>query len=549
MNKILRAIALLFLAFILKSTMHAQQSTGTYTTYISGRVAATEDYTVRTEADGSIRAEAEIGAPTQGTPRQRAVTVVRNNRPVEFSIEAGGTRLISAQFNANTVRLQIAGQPERNVTSAATAVSENGVWHHFIFMLQQYDAARGGAQTIKGFLPSQAVDFDARIERIGRSEHTVNNRRVTPERWRITATGGLVIDVWADEARLPLVISIESQSTRVVRGGAEALSEAIARTAHSAAGDTRSQSEAVTFRNGNVTLAGTLTKPNDAPNTARGARLPAVVLISGSGSQDRDGNPGSFNLLRLIAETLSPAGFIVLRHDDRGAGGSTMPTTPTTYRDLINDTKAAIEYLRARSDVDPDFIVLIGHSEGAETAGIIAAEDGRVAAVALLAGMSRPLSRGLSEQTLYQAALQGTTSPAEAERRAPEVVRHLLQLIAVAQTNRQDASPSDVYEYLRQHAANNPAATIARVRCPVLILQGERDMLVMAYHAIELAQALAEAGNTRASLHIFPNLDHSFTPSPLDPTNATSERPRQASPEVLDTLKTWIVTTHRESRR
>jgi len=79
MNKLLRAIALLFLAFTLKPTTHAQQSTGTYTTYVSGNAVVTEDYTVRTEADGSTRAEAEIGAPSAaGAPRQRAVTIIRN---------------------------------------------------------------------------------------------------------------------------------------------------------------------------------------------------------------------------------------------------------------------------------------------------------------------------------------------------------------------------------------------------------------------------------------------------------------------------------------
>jgi len=76
----------------------------------------------------------------------------------------------------------------------------------------------------------------------------------------------------------------------------------------------------------------------------------------------------------------------VLRHDDRGAGKSAMPKTPTTYRDLINDSKAAVEYLRSRKDIDPDRIALIGHSEGGASATIIASEDSRIAAIALLAG-------------------------------------------------------------------------------------------------------------------------------------------------------------------
>lgn len=545
MRKVFRAFKLSLLTLILTATMHAQEQSGTYTTFADGRPVVTENYTVRRDAQGSVRAEADIGAIAAGQPRQRAVTIIRNNRPVEFSVEASGATLLSAHFSANSVRLNIAGQAARTVTSEATAISENNVWHHYIFLLAQYDAARGGAQNIKAFLPSQATTFDARIERTGTTEYTANNRRASAERWRITATGGLVIDVWTDEARVPLVISIESQTVRVVRTGAESLDEAIRRAAQTATADARFRSEEVTFRNGGVTLAGTLTKPRDATNSQSGARLPGVILISGSGGQNRDGNPGSFNLLRLIAETLSPAGFVVLRHDDRGIGGSTMPNAPTTYRDLINDTRAGVEYLRTRPDVDPDFIVVIGHSEGAETAGIIAAEDARIAAIALLAGVSRPLTEGVSEQLLYQAALQRPTTVAEAEQGTPEFVRRFLQQIADARTGRRDATVSDVYEYLREHAANNPSAIIRRVRCPVLILQGERDLLVLAYHAVEIARALTDAGNTRAQVRIFPNLGHSFTPSPLDPANVNSESASRVSPEVLDTLKTWLEGVHR----
>ena len=92
---------------------------------------------------------------------------------------------------------------------------------------------------------------------------------------------------------------------------------------------------------------------------------------------------------------------------------------------------------------------------------------------------------------------------------------------------------------VREHAANDPSATVRRVREPVLILNGERDALVLPYHAVELAQSLAGAGNKRVTLRIFPNLTHLFTPSGLDPS-VTAEKSGIVSAEVLQTLQTWM---------
>src|SRR5262249_60780153 len=105
-------------------------------------------------------------------------------------------------------------------------------------------------------------------------------------------------------------------------------------------------------------------------------------------------------------EELSAQGVGVLRHDDRGVGKSSMPKTATSYRDLINDSKAAVEYLRSRKEIDPHRIVLIGHSEGGTTATIIASEDSKIAAIALFAGtMGANFDQLFLEQTIYQLTL------------------------------------------------------------------------------------------------------------------------------------------------
>ena len=116
----------------------------------------------------------------------------------------------------------------------------------------------------------------------------------------------------------------------------------------------------------------------------------------------------------------------------------------------------------------------------------------------------------------------------------------VLKLIEEAKAGKADRSTTDVYEYFRQHMALDPLATFKRLRCPVLILQGERDDLVLAHHALEVAQALAAAANTQVLVRVFPNLSHVFTPSPLD-KSLSSEQRSQVSPELLETLQPWMV--------
>lgn len=293
-------------------------------------------------------------------------------------------------------------------------------------------------------------------------------------------------------------------------------------------------SEEVIFQNGDISLAGTLTLPKGA-----GISYPAALLISGPGLQDRDGKHGVFSLYKLIAENLSANGVAVLRYDDRGFGKSSTPKMPTTYRDLIDDSKAAIKYLRSRKEIDPDRIVLIGHSEGGTTATLIASEDSKIAAIALLAGaMVANFEQFFLELTIYQLALQRPFNPRDREK-YPQIARLVLTLIEEAKAGKPDSAVTDLREYMRQTLALNQAETFKRIRCPVLILQGERDALVLAHHAVAAARALADAGNKQVSLRIFPNLSNSFTPSPLDQSIA-AEKKNQISPEALETIQKWI---------
>lgn len=128
-----------------------------------------------------------------------------------------------------------------------------------------------------------------------------------------------------------------------------------------------------------IHLAGTLTCPNEPK------RHPAVVLVSGSGAQDRDESAFGHRPFLVLSDILTTRGFAVLRLDDRGAGGSTGDVYQATLDDLAGDVIAVVEYLAGRPEIDPVRISVVGHSEGGLVAILAAGRCPRIARVAMLA--------------------------------------------------------------------------------------------------------------------------------------------------------------------
>jgi pimeloyl-ACP methyl ester carboxylesterase len=155
----------------------------------------------------------------------------------------------------------------------------------------------------------------------------------------------------------------------------------------------------------------------------------------------------------------------------------------------------------------------------------------------VMAGGSRSLDHLLVEQVNYRLALDSPLNPAEP--RYPPFVTQMNKVFHDAKTQPKPADPAnDRLAYYRQHAEIDPLAFARRVRVPTLILNGERDDNVLAYHALELAQAMAESGNKQVLLRIFVNLTHVFTPSTRDKA-VTNAQAGEVSPEFLDLLQSW----------
>ena len=401
--------------------------------------------------------------------------------------------------------------------------------------------------TRAGALPLMNNDF-LTMEQMVRIARARGVRTLTLPLFALS--GGVTIDgtlelVGADSARLRIGPSVTEAAVdaagNVVGGqlpgqgirivvvtGAEAARLPYGRPDYSAPAGAPYTAEEVTVRTpAGHTLAGTLTRPTGA------AKAPAVVTITGSGTQDRDEYipfAGGVRIFRQVADTLGRRGIAVLRLDDRGAGGSGGDINGTSA-DFADDIRAAVAFLRARADIDGARIALVGHSEGGMIAPMVAATDPRLAAIVLMAG---PASTGraiIDDQTAN--LVQGDSAiPASAKDSALRATRAQFDASAAR-------SP-----WMRYFLTYDPIPTVRRVTQPVLILQGATDQQVRPVEAERLEAALRAAGNRRVTRTVFPERNHLFL---RDPDGFPGRYARLTNPridgEVLGTLADWLSTT------
>jgi hypothetical protein len=240
-----------------------------------------------------------------------------------------------------------------------------------------------------------------------------------------------------------------------------------------------------------VWLAGTLTVPQGTETP-----VPAVVLISGSGAQDRDSYApiaDGWRPFRQLADSLGRRGIAVLRFDDRGVGASGGDHGRSTERTGADDVRAALRYVKSQSSIDPRRLAILGHSEGARIAMLVAAEERTLAGVVLLAGAADPRAAILA-QAQWQADHDPRLRPAR------DSIRAIMtrQLDSLART-----SDREVYRW-------NAAALAREIHAPVAIFQGGTDRQVPAEQADSLLAVFRRTGHRAVTARVFPDRNHLF---------------------------------------
>lgn len=325
--------------------------------------------------------------------------------------------------------------------------------------------------------------------------------------------------------------------------------------------------EEVEFKNtkAGVTLAGTLTLPK------KEGLFPVVVLISGSGPQNRDEELMGHKPFLVLSDYLTKNGIAVLRFDDRGTASSTGDFKTATTPDFASDVEAGVAYLKTRKEIDKKKIGLIGHSEGGIIAPMVAVNSKDISFIVLLAGTGIPGDQLLLLQQSLIGKASGTSD--EILKKARAINFDVFDLIVKSKST--DQLKVDMASYFKRILAEkenafmlqgmpeddfvklqvsqttspwmlyfikyNPAIALEKVKCPVLAVNGEKDLQVPPKENLEaIKNALKKGGNKKVTAIELPGLNHLFQECKTGLPSEYSIIDQTFSQTALNEILNWI---------
>jgi len=325
-----------------------------------------------------------------------------------------------------------------------------------------------------------------------------------------------------------------------------------------------------TNNNKSISYGATLTIPKGK------GPFPAVLLLTGSGQQNRDEEIMGHKPFAVIADHLTRNGFVVLRVDDRGMGETTGYVATSTSRDFANDASVSLDYLKKRKEVDKSKIGLIGHSEGGMLAQMLAAERKDIDFVIMLAGPGEKtikLMKDQNEAILVKAGLAkeyikaylelytnilitvSVSDSSSAKTNIETIVNKWLSTtadsIVVSTTGIKDAYTKQKFieqsatqishPWVKYFLSYDPAVYIKKIRAKVLAINGSQDIQVIAKTNLAgIENALKKGKSKRFEIKELKGLNHLFQECKTCTANEYSQLDQTISPAVLDLITTWM---------
>ena len=503
-------------------------------------------------SQGEVSLRGETALLSQQTSYDRDYTPLFYQMAADTS---AGLQFISARADAGGLRMEVlAGEEQYSAAVPRTrdvALLDNNLIGHYAVVLR---AIRLEAlpRSFTAAIPQALTSLPARVDGPERVAFQSGAQRLEGQLFTLWL-GDLVIEMIEYRGGLAAIVN-RSQGTvgydlNLLPGGYVPVAEPEPEASCCLERE-------VMFASGELTLAGTLTLPREGrPPYA------AALFVHGSGPVDRDGNATglAMDAYRQLAHALGEAGIASLRFDKRGTGAS-QGSARASRAELLDDLRAALAALRGQPEIDANRVILVGHSEGAYLAPVLAAEDEQVAAIVLLAGAARPLGEITRWQVETLLRLQGTpeqeieaalaqqdqytafvkTSSGEWADYSFEVLQEAMPWMTQEKAAGLAALPLTL-SWLREHYVDTPGDTLRAVGTPALIINGEKDLQIPATEAELLREELEAGGNADVTVVVLEDLNHLLRHHPEAPSFAYRHLDDPVDPRVVETVIEWIL--------
>ena len=516
-----------------------------FTIFLRGAPIGSEQIAVTRTATGwTIASSGRLGAPIDVVARRLQVRYTQEWRPIEFTLDGtvrGQPQTLRTSVEGTTAKSQmnIAGQANEKsdtIDAAALLLLPNSFFGPYEALAARLRTATPGTE-IPAYLVPQATMTIRAGESVPEQIQTAS-RVVSARRTHVTLvlpSAQLDADLWTDDTGRMIRFSLPAQSLEVVR-------EDIAAVSARSLSISRPNDEPITIPGNGFLLAGTLSRPAQTTE----AKLPAVVLVGGSGPSDRDGLVYGIPVLGQLAGALADAGSMVVRYDKRGIGQSGGRAESASLNDYAEDVRAAIKMLENRKDVDLKRIAVVGHSEGGLVALIAASKEKKIAAVGLIA---TPGITGADIVLAQQQRLLNRMSISAEEKQAKVDAQKKIHE-AVISGKGLELLPPDVRRSVdnaefQSLLVSDPTKLVAAVRQPLLIVQGELDTQVEPMNADRL-ETIARARKNAPPPDVVkvPGVNHLLVPATTGEVDEYgSLKDKQVSRQVTDAIVTWLKKT------
>jgi pimeloyl-ACP methyl ester carboxylesterase len=519
-----------------------------FTLFLRAQPIGTEQIALNRIADGwMISSTGRLSPPLDAVARRMQVRYTADWRPLEFQFDGivrGQTQSLRTVVDGTTATssVSVGGSPPQQkhdtIDPNSVLLLTNSFFSSFEAVAARVRGAAAGTE-IPAYGEASLSAFKIRV---GESfaEHIQTTSRMVPARrthFAMQFSGNTAVDadIWLDETGRMIRLSLPAQSLEVVR-------EDIAAVSSRTITISRPNDESIKIPGNGFVLAGTVSKPASQSVP----RLPAVVLVGGSGPADRDSLAFGVPILGEIAGALADAGFLVVRYDKRGIGQSGGRAEAASLADYAEDVRAAVKALADRKDVDPKRLAVVGHGEGGLVALMAAAKEKKIDAAVLVAtpGMAGSEIILAQQQRLLN---RMSLSPEERQAKVDEQKRIFQAAITGKGLDQLPAAVRrsvDSAEF-QSLLVSDPAKILKDVHQPLLVVQGELDTQVEPQNA-ELLVTLAKQRKKGGPVEIVkvPGVNHLLVTAKTGESDEYGTLPdKHVGAAVTQPIVTWLQKT------